>query len=291
MNPSILSSIELDTNKFWLNCTNPANDDSLFIQHSITEVATVYSFLKTNAVLSTMSQAFFKSCYFLKDEYIIACMNGMLLTNRRLFIWFNDLKLTIPLVNLIKYEPAKWDSGIKGEYLYNGATQTFRLGNVWLLPALVNNALNRHKNDSITEDESIILGSFKPALQSKYGISDDCFNSWVPPLTEQPIIQQQFVPAPKPLKNNASLITLFIFIVFIGSCVYIIQKGSNDTGSTSSNSTSVTSNAHRKKCPWCGGIGRVGYAGDSKAQVERTRMGLGNYCTTCGGSGYVDDDK
>ncbi|TFF34407.1 hypothetical protein [Mucilaginibacter psychrotolerans] len=47
----------------------------------------------------------------------------------------------------------------------------------------------------------------------------------------------------------------------------------------------------KKKCPWCGGIGRVGYAGDSKAQVERTGMGLGNYCTTCVGTGYVDDKK
>lgn len=44
----------------------------------------------------------------------------------------------------------------------------------------------------------------------------------------------------------------------------------------------------KKKCPWCGGVGRVGYMGDSKAQVDRTGNGLGNYCTTCTGTGFVD---
>lgn len=45
--------------------------------------------------------------------------------------------------------------------------------------------------------------------------------------------------------------------------------------------------AHKEKCGWCGGVGKVGYAGASEAQCRRTGMGYGNYCTTCQGTGTV----
>lgn len=38
-------------------------------------------------------------------------------------------------------------------------------------------------------------------------------------------------------------------------------------------------------CNWCGGHGQVGIAGESVEQVNRTGMGLGNPCITCGGDG------
>jgi hypothetical protein len=41
------------------------------------------------------------------------------------------------------------------------------------------------------------------------------------------------------------------------------------------------------ECSWCGGIGKVGFAGASEAQCKRTGMGQGNYCTTCKGTGKV----
>lgn len=41
------------------------------------------------------------------------------------------------------------------------------------------------------------------------------------------------------------------------------------------------------ECTWCGGVGSVGYAGESEKQVQRTGMGLGNKCISCAGTGKV----
>jgi|GEM_PF-2823996 len=89
-------------------------------------------------------------------------------------------------------------------------------------------------------------------------------------------------------RNFRGLIATCIFILFIGGCVYLVEYNA----STRSN-TPVSTDAIPKgkvKCKWCGGVGRVGVSGDSKAQYERTGNGLGNYCFRCKGTGYVDAD-
>jgi hypothetical protein len=45
--------------------------------------------------------------------------------------------------------------------------------------------------------------------------------------------------------------------------------------------------AVESECTWCGGIGKVGYAGQSELQVRRTGNGLGNSCTSCKGTGKI----
>lgn len=49
----------------------------------------------------------------------------------------------------------------------------------------------------------------------------------------------------------------------------------------------VYGDAVETKCSFCGGIGRVGFAGESEAQVKRTGNGLGNYCISCKGTGKI----
>ena len=305
----LIPYIEFDTHQFWLNSSNPANSDSQFIQNGVDDVVRIYNLYKNDRQFSTIHDIFFKVSYLLKGEYFISYMSNVILTNRRLFIWFSDLKLTIPLKNIISYEDSKWSSGITCYYRENGGIQTFKLVNKWLLANAVNNSINKHKNDIVNDNELEILGSFKPAIQSKFGITEESYSSWVEPvklqevkiIDENPNKNQNQNQILKPKPNYNGVIILFLFILFIGGCGYFISKwdksyresgqGYGGTNSTDNVHYNKITGKKQKKCPWCGGIGRVGYAGDSKEQVERTGMGLGNPCITCNGTGYVDDDQ
>lgn len=236
-NEKLISHIEFDLHQFWSNSVSPINDDSTFLQHSISDINKVYSLIKTEKGLSSISDAFFRVNFLLKDEYLIAFFGSMILTNRRLFIWFSDIKKVIPLRNLIKYEVSKWEGGLKIEYRENDSLQTLKVGK-YLSPDLVINALGRHKNDLITEEELEIVSHFKPILESKYEITKETFSSWIEPIELS--IQQNFAenvnnnkvsqnPTPvvhKPQRKYKGIVFICFMLLFLGGCIYFYHQSS-----------------------------------------------------------------
>jgi len=248
--------IEFEAENFWLQSVNPINNDSTLLQHGFEDVESAYNEFRRDDSALFIINTFFKMNYLLKDEYLIAFMYNMVLTNRRLFMWFSDLKKSIPLQNLKLYEQVKWGSGIKAEYLYNGATQTFRLENKWMLPDRVNNALNQHQNEKVTEEELIIASNLKPTLDALYGSFNEITNNDLSTneINVNPINQEikevktQYInpiPIKKPKANYKGLIILCIIFLFLGGCIYIIEK-SDDSANTSS---TVNSSANTNTSP------------------------------------------
>ncbi|MES2827839.1 MAG: hypothetical protein V4687_06785 [Bacteroidota bacterium] len=95
-------------------------------------------------------------------------------------------------------------------------------------------------------------------------------------------------------------IIIVVFVVGMFGYGAYMNRDQTEKYSTSNNSveTDIENNklvhegkASKVECTWCGGVGRVGYAGASEAQVRRTGMGLGNYCTTCSGTGKIEVRK
>lgn len=81
-----------------------------------------------------------------------------------------------------------------------------------------------------------------------------------------------------------------IAVVIVGCIIYITVSAKHNRGEDSARiqQREAHPNEYKKKCTWCGGIGRVGYMGESKAQYDRTGKGLGNPCTVCTGTGLID---
>jgi len=274
--------IEPDTQNFWLNSVNPTNSDSLFIKQGVTNVSRAKALQNENVGMAI--KAFLLSTYLVKGEYIISYMEAMVLTNRRLFCYYQSSTRSIALKNLLKYEQV---GKLTVEYLEDGISQSFSIGSRFLKAEVVNNVLAKHKSDEVSEEEIIILSDTKLVLDGKYSVvSEEAAEN----------IKQY-----ERRGNRNGLIVLFAIILLVGGCSYYFiswnksyeQSGKAYGGSSSSDNSHYNSVTGKKqhKCPWCGGIGRVGYAGDSKAQVDRTGMGLGNPCTTCNGTGWVDDDN
>jgi hypothetical protein len=278
-----------DTTEFWVNSVNPVNSDSLFIVSGITDLKEAVAF--PNTANGNIVKALFQSTYLVKGEYIVTYMNAMLLTNRRLFTFYTSETRSIALKNLIKYE--RQPDCLFVEYLENGIIQTFRIKSTFLNTDAVNNAMARHQNDIVSEQELELLSATKIVLDGRYGFTN---------MVSTQSVSNQSLEDNKEYQrkgNRNGLILFLIIISLVGGCGYFLSNWSKSYEANGNAGTAIKNDTHsnsisgkkQKKCPWCGGIGKVGYAGKSEAQVKRTGMGLGNYCTVCTGTGYVDDDE
>jgi hypothetical protein len=242
MQQTIQNFIEFDTTNFWENTVNPINTDSTFLQHGISDVEAIFNYLRLHPDDLWIIETFLKMNYLIKGEYFISHMSNIVLTNHRLFVWFNDLKVSIPLKKIIKYQPAKWDSGIKVEYYDNEAMQSFSLSNKWLLPETVNNALNKHKNFARTDEELCIAGSLKPTLQKMYSIDPNLSNSDTVPIKVQHQTASIHTPPIPQKKSYRNLVGVLFIVIWFGGCAYMMHGGD------SSDSTPSGSIAGYKQC-------------------------------------------
>jgi len=95
-------------------------------------------------------------------------------------------------------------------------------------------------------------------------------------------------------------------LLFFGALILVMKFVGDRERHTSSAETATSSSSHISNdeaidnykrnrygdpvitiCTFCGGIGKVGYAGESEAQIKRTGNGLGNICNVCKGAGKI----
>jgi hypothetical protein len=90
------------------------------------------------------------------------------------------------------------------------------------------------------------------------------------------------------MKHN--LKPLLAMAVIIGIIYFAMDAlmGDNFDKSKVADYQNDSNSKNKVDCTWCGGVGSVGYAGESEAQVRRTGMGLGNKCIRCKGSGKLE---
>jgi Archaea-specific RecJ-like exonuclease, contains DnaJ-type Zn finger domain len=100
------------------------------------------------------------------------------------------------------------------------------------------------------------------------------------------------------------LFSFLFFVTFSAGFIYFMDKSDENYASTPETEKSISTKEaielYKKnrygepiesECTWCGGAGKVGFAGESEKQVKRTRSGLGNICNVCKGSGKVKTYK
>ncbi len=266
-----------DINEFWFNSINPVNKDRIFNEYNYTSVKECIKLLNQPANYSVLQlfNSLQKNYYLLKGEYLVSSGGLSIITNKRFYI-LDKQELSIPINTITFYGIENGQLILK--YLGTVGEKKYFIDNPILIPAIVNNYIEIFKSSPDLNNEVIqsIISTPKTNL-AQLGMST------VP-------VEINEYKQPKDYKN---IIALCIFLLFLGSCVYFLNKNDNSSSNSTTNTNPAydsTTGKKKKKCPWCGGIGRVGYGGESKAQVERTGMGLGNYCTTCTGTGYVNDD-
>jgi hypothetical protein len=280
MNNNDIKFSAINSADFFENSVNPKNTDSIVFNKGI-KIDSGKDLLKViqkdndKSLLLTIN-SLLKTFFLVKNEYLISISNSYILTNRRYFIHINDnKKLSIPLNKITSYKEENGQFILR--YSIDNEEKMHYLSK-WLTGALVNNIIQEHNRDIDFQDENIIalISNFKDELSFNNDIDIKADNY---PIKSSP--------------NYTGIIMVCLVFLFIGGCVYFVEKDSNiptKTIYTNSGDPSHDQNGNkRKKCPWCGGVGKVGYLGESKAQVEKTGMGLGNFCITCNGTGYVDD--
>jgi hypothetical protein len=272
MNTSEINQLIItDLDQFWTNTINPNHQDSVLKQWNFKSAKEALKYMKNNNshfALNIVSNLF-SHYLILKSEYLVSVSGTMLITNKRIFINQSQI-LSIP-INSIRFYGEENNQPIV-KYVSNEVSKIYYFTDQYIQTGIANNIIETHKHSSDLKEEAIQHVLTTPKTE---------FNP-----QELPVLANvEFV---KPKKNfDGGIIALIVIVLCFGGCFYMMS-GNDDRPRDYEALDRHEELKNRVTCSWCGGAGRVGYTGDSKAQTDRTGMGTGNLCTKCNGSGYVN---
>lgn len=266
--------IELDLNNFWSATCNPINKDALPIRKGVTSAKEASDFVKQQSKDNAF-KAFFYYNHIIKGEYVIAYMDAMILTSKRLFLYYDFAIKTIPLKHIIKYY---YTDKLCINYQEKDIVKSIFIGTEFIGINLVNSALRSHHSETMTEQEIILASN----LKTDFPVTN---NGSL--LTNQDVDSVEY--ARKGNRNGAIL--MLVIVTLFGGCIYYVSNKDTSqiyTGKSSTTDYDKVTGKKQKKCGWCGGYGRQGISGESVAWCEK-HGGVDVPCLKCDASGYVDE--